>query len=332
MEELVFYTNAFPVYRDQLYRRFHKEGWRFIVGDYRADSEVLFGLKNLPYRSCQTLRWGKMKFTRFPFIRGASKVLLNLDRSDFGFWLLLMRYLTVKDMSEIFIWGHIAYEKDSKVFTYLLGKIFSRVEFVFSYGSYPIKSLGLKNIVQVYNGVAWKSPVFRPAVELRSKLVYVGRNSAVKKLDKLIKYCDSLGICIDVISPDIIDSTSKFVNYVGYLKGNELRAFLLDGNYLAMVSLGNAGLNSIEASMCSLPTISQWNLETNMPEIEHLSDVDELFMKDSSIGQFKKCYAYLTSLNLESYRAIQLIVYNRVEKWTVKHQWSIFNKYLHETT
>jgi hypothetical protein len=160
----------------------------------------------------------------------------------------------------------------------------------------------------------------------------VGRNSAVKKLDKLIQYCDLLGIRVDIISPDRIETKSKYVNYVGYLKGEDLRTCLLHGNYLAMVSLGNAGLNSIEASMCSLPTISHWNLATNMPEVEHLSDLDELFMKDSCIGEFTKCYGYLTGLTLENYTAIQLSVYEGVKKWTVKNQWSIFNKYLHETT
>lgn len=332
MEKMIFYTNALPIYRHELYVRLQRKGWRFIVGNLHQFSDVLFGLNGIDYRMCKVLKIGAIKFSRFPVQKNAKKVLLNFDRSDVGFWLLLARYSYFHCNTDVVVWGHITYEKDSALTRYILRKVFSKVKLVFSYGSFPIISLGLKNIVQVYNGVAWDRPAFRPALVLRSKLVYVGRRSVVKKLDVLIDYCDILGICVDIVSPDIIESDSKYVNYVGYLSGNELRAFLLDGNYLAMVSLGNAGLNSIEASMCSLPTISQWNLETNMPEIEHLSDLDELFMKDSSIGQFKKCYDYLTGLNVESYRAIQSIVFNGVEKWTVKHQWSIFNKYLHEAT
>ena len=245
MEELIFYTNALPVYRSELYERFKIRGWSFLVGNNFQDSEVLFGLKNLPYRSCKTYKIGNKKFTNFPFYADANMVLLNLDRSDLGFWLLLMRYLRFRE-DKIFIWGHIAYKKIQIYTIYITMDIFSKVEFVFSYGSHPIESLNLKNIVQVYNGVAWERPAFRPSDGLRSKLVYVGRNTAVKKLDKLMEYCDLLGIHLDIVSPDSIEYRSKHVNYVGYLKGEHLRSFLLNGNYLAMVSLGNAGLNSIE--------------------------------------------------------------------------------------
>ena len=184
---MIFYTNALPIYRQELYGRFKQEGWSFVVGNYREDSEVLFGLKNLSPTSCRTVSWRRVKFTTFPFFYDANKVLLNLDRSDLGFWLLLMRYLLFNHRIDIFVWGHISYEKDSEVTRYVLRKLFSRVKFVFSYGSHPIKSLDLKNIVQVYNGVSWERPAFQPAVRLRSKLVYVGRNSAVKKLEKLIQ-------------------------------------------------------------------------------------------------------------------------------------------------
>jgi len=330
MEKIIFYTNALPIYRQVLYEKLYSFGWAFYVGDRHKKSDVLFGIKNINYKLFKTSTIGKLKYTRFSFQKDAAKVLINLDRSDLGFWLILLRSLVYLDKEKIYLWGHILYEKDSRFWLLLMRLISSRVNKVFSYGEYPVTVIGRKNVVQTYNGVLWERPAFLPASGRRDKIIYIGRNSRVKKLGSLIEFCENLGYNLDVVSPDIIYSESSHVNYCGYLKGEDLREFLRKNDYLAMVSLGNAGLNSIEASLSSIPTISHWNLETNMPEIEHLECFKDLFLSKCDIAEFRLRIDYLKGLSVEEYRDLQYQVYSSVEKWTVKNQWSIFKMNLYE--
>lgn len=322
MAKTIFIFRHAALYRQSIYQLIDKEfnsAFYFVKNpvsdlrmmDYTCLKDVKFDLKDV------YLPFG------FYYLKGMLTISLNNSQNvifagdirDISSWLLLIKCRLYR--KKTFLWTHGWYGKENYCVKIAKKIYFSLADNVLLYGTYA-RELMLKEgflsekLHVIYNSLDYKSDIVKRKTLKKTSvykeifmnnapvLLFVGRLTAVKKLDMLLEAQKQLydsDFLVNVIfvgdgadkqalkNKVARNNLQKYVHFFGESYDNERLSELIFNADLC-ISPGNVGLTAIHSLSFGTPVITHNNFKLQMPEFESITKgmTGDFFDYDSSLS------------------------------------------------
>lgn len=250
------------------------------------------------------------RFGRFHWIDGINGLLAKRENKtflmlagtvDLSCWLFFLRAKLFYPKKKIYLWGHGWYGKETRMEAFIKRLIFNSVSGIFVYGNYARQLMIGNGIDGRKIFVLHNSLNYAEQLDLRGKikrslvyeshfgntdpnLIFIGRLTAVKKLDQVIRALAALkdrGVSCNLTFigdgpmketlirlADDLDLRDR-VWFYGACYDEKTNAELIYNADLC-VAPGNVGLTAIHAMMFGCPVVSHNDFKWQMPEFESI--------------------------------------------------------------
>lgn len=368
MAQLCLIFNLAPQYREEIYKLIDREyscHWYF--GENKTDIK---GLNLSILKDVSLLPTWRIPHTPFYYQRGAVNLLWRKEYTTYfmlgelyclSTWLFLLCRKVFRPHKKIYFWTHGWYGKETLIRRIIKRIFFKQVDGIFLYGNHA-RELMLQEgfdgsrLFVIHNSLDYDkqltirrqlspSDVYKKHFDNDApNLIFIGRLTAVKRLDELIKALALLKqhgrACnltlvgdgemrqqLEAMSKE--EHVSEYIWFYGACYDENANAKLIYNADLC-ISPGNVGLTAIHAMTFGCPVITHNDFAHQMPEYEAIHEGSTgTFFKRDNVASLAEAVNHWLSCHHNDRETVRQACYNEIDsQWTPEWQLEVIRKNL----